>query len=417
MTADAWEHHSRQVDRRMALAREWDDLVEQVRAIDDFQDFLRPPPLESLLQAAEHGTVVVINISRWRCDALIVHSRGLETLPLPDLTADEVSRRVADYLRVLQDGLTTVPGTSFREAIEARRQALREREDVLRSTMEWLWDAVTGPVLDALRITGPPEAGKSPPRLWWCPTGLLTLLPLHGAGYHSAESGCAVVDRVVSSYTPTLRALNEASKPLQEHADRSRQLLFVGVPDVPDQLQLAQDVAREHDFLQARFPGGVRVLEGPDATMESVQAALSSHRWVHLSCHGQQNLNDPSAAGLVLSDGTLTVTRLSSTRYTGDFAFLSACRTAAGGLNLPDEAITLAAALNYTGYRHVVATLWSVDPAVAADVTAAVYPELIDEEGRFRPDRAAFAVHEAVRLLRAERRPLDDWLPFTHTGP
>ncbi|KUO11282.1 CHAT domain-containing protein [Streptomyces sp. DSM 15324] len=401
----------------MALAKEWDDLVEQVRALDGFQDFLRPPPLESLLRAARNGPVVVVNVSRWRCDALIVRSQGLTTLPLPDLTADEVSRRVTDYLRVLQDGLPTVPGMSFREAIEARRQARREREDVLRSTMEWLWDAVTGPVLTALGITGSPAPGEAPARVWWCPTGLLSLLPLHGGGYHSAADGRAVVDRVVSSYTPTLRALSEASKPLREQADRSRQLLFVGVPDAVDQLQLVEDVAREHDFLDARFPGGLKVVEGSDATVERVQAALSGHRWVHLSCHGRQNLHDPSAAGLVLSDGVLTVTRLSSARYAGDFAFLSACRTATGGVNLPDEAITLAAALNYTGYRHVVATLWSVDPTVAADVTTAVYPALIDEKGRFRPERAAFAVHTAVRSLRADGRALDDWLPFTHTGP
>ncbi|MEE1830905.1 CHAT domain-containing protein [Streptomyces sp. SP17KL33] len=401
----------------MALAREWDDLVQQVREIDGFQDFLRPPSLESLLRAAARGPVVVINISRWRCDALLVRTSGLETLPLPGLTADEVARRVAVYLRVLQDGLTTVPGMSFKEAIDARRQARREREDVLRSTMEWLWDAVTGPVLEALGITGAPEAGRSAPRLWWCPTGLLTLLPLHGAGYHSVADGRAVVDRVVSSYTPTLRALSEAAEPLGEDADRSRRLLFVGVPDVPGELRLFEDITREHDFLRTRFPGGIRAVDGRDATVDAVQAALSRHRWVHLSCHGQQRLDDPSAAGIVLSDGILTVTRLSSARYAGDFAFLSACRTATGGLDLPDEAITLAAALNYTGYRHVVATLWSVDPAVAADVSVAVYSELIEEECRFSPDRAATALHEAVRLLRTQGRPLDDWLPFTHTGP
>ncbi|MEU5290462.1 CHAT domain-containing protein [Streptomyces umbrinus] len=418
MTADAaWERHSRQVDRRMALAREWDDLVAEVRKLDGFHDFLQPPPLDSLLRAAEHGPVVVVNVSRWRCDALLVRREGLETVALPGLLADDVSRHVADYLRVLRDDLSAEAGASFSQIIAARRRARQEREAVLRSVMEWLWDVVAAPVLEALRITSAPVDGKSPPRLWWCPTGLLTLLPLHGAGYHAAADGRAVIDRVVSSYTPTLRALDKSSKAAEGQADRSERLLFVGVPDAPDQILLVDDVAREHDFLHARFPGGIKVIEGADATVEEVQAALSSHRWIHLSCHGVQNLDDPSAAGLVLSDGVLTVTRLSSARYTGDFAFLSACRTATGGLSLPDEAITLAAALNYTGYRHVVATLWSVDPAVAADVTEAVYPGLMDGEGRFRPDRAAYAVHDAVRSLRADDRSLDDWLPFTHTGP
>ena len=161
---------------------------------------------------------------------------------------------------------------------------------------------------------------------------------------------------------------------------------------------MAEDVAREQDFLAAHFPGGLTVLSGRDATVAAVQAAIPRHRWIHLSCHGYQDLRDPSAAGLELSDGTLTIARLSDARYAGELAFLSACRTAAGGVDLPDEVITLAAALNYTGYRHVVATLWSVDPAVAADVTTAVYGELITGGG-FDPDRSATALHRAVRTL------------------
>jgi CHAT domain-containing protein len=185
---------------------------------------------------------------------------------------------------------------------------------------------------------------------------------------------------------------------------------------VPDQVQLVEEVERERDFLRARFPGPVAVIESRDATVDAVQTALGRHRWVHVSCHGYQDLNDPSAAGLVLTDGTLTITRLSAARYGGEFAFLSACRTHTGGVNLPDEVITLAAALSYTGYQHVVATLWSIDPAVAAEVTEAVYPELVNDDG-FHPEQAASALHTAVRGLRAAGRALDDWLPFTHNGP
>ncbi|GAA1019980.1 hypothetical protein Aple_037260 [Acrocarpospora pleiomorpha] len=417
MTADTGNRHTREADRRIALAREWDGLVERVRQLDEFRDFLRPPSPGSLLSAARHGPVVVVNVSRWRCDALVVRPDGVRVVELPGLTADEVSRRTFHYLRVLQAEGQFDPTLPFTAALEARARALRERDDVLRSTMEWLWDSVAGPVLTALRLS-PVAPGQVPPRLWWCPTGLLTLLPLHGAGYHAAADGRAVLDHVVSSYTPTLRALGEALRPSpSETAPGPDRLLFVGVPDVPDQLQLVEDVAREHHFLNERFPGGLTVVEGRNATMGSVQQAMAEHRWVHLSCHGYQDITDPSMAGLELSDGTLTVLRLSANRYAGDFAFLSACRTATGGLHVPDEAITLAAALSYTGYRHVVATLWAVDPAVAAEVTAAVYPALISPPGVFDPESAAIALHKAVRDLRDSGRPLDHWLPFTHTGP
>ena len=91
-------------------------------------------------------------------------------------------------------------------------------------------------------------------------------------------------------------------------------------------------MARERDFLTGCFPSGLIVLNGRDATVSAVQAAMPGHRWIHLSCHGQ-DLRDPATAGLELSDGTLTVTWLSRARYAGDLAFLSACRTAAGGVD------------------------------------------------------------------------------------
>lgn len=399
----------------MALAREWDELVEQVRAIDGFQDFLKPPPLSSLLAAAAGGPVVIVNVSRWRCDALTVTKDGVSVTRLPDLSADEVERRTATFLDVLRQGPSADQEREFAAALEARAKYLGDREEVLRSTTEWLWDVVAEPVLRELGILQADSAGALP-RVWWCPTGLLTLLPLHGAGYHGASDGRTVLDHVVSSYTPTIRALGEAMKPLPDAPAQTARLLFVGVPDAPDQLPMTDEVAREHDFLVKHFPGGLTVLSGRDATVTAVQAAMAHHLWIHLSCHGYQDIRDPSAAGLELADGTLTITRLSRASYSGEFAFLSACRTAAGGVNLPDEVITLAAALNYTGYRHVVATQWSVDPAVAADVTIAVYAELINAR-RFNPQRSAIALHHAVQTLRDSGHSLDDWLPYTHTGP
>lgn len=59
-----------------------------------------------------------------------------------------------------------------------------------------------------------------------------------------------------------------------------------------------------------------------------------------------------------------------------------------GGADLSDEAITLAAALPYTGYRHVTATQWSVYDTTAADVAADLYATLF-ASGSFQPARSA----------------------------
>jgi hypothetical protein len=408
--------HTRWIDRRMALAREWDELVEQVRLLDGFEDFLRPPPLELLIAAATKGPVVVVNVSRWRCDALIVTATGVEAVELPDLTAGELAERTATYLRVLRSSARVDKTLSFKEAMRRIADARKEREETLHSTMQWLWDAVADPVLRALGFTAPPGQDAPWPRVWWCPTGLLTLLPLHGAGYHASADDRSVLDRVVSSYTPTLRVLRESHASARQPSAEPERFLFVGVPDTPDQLRLEDEVAREVGILSELCREKLTVIDGAAATVDAVHDAMGQHSRVHFSCHGYQDLNNPSAAGLLLSDGTLTIPRISALRYAGEFAFLSACRTATGGLNLPDEVITLSAALNYSGYRHVVATLWSVHPKVAAEVTEVFYPQLTTAGG-FDPERSALALHETVRALRRGGCALADWLPFTHNGP
>lgn len=429
------------VDRRMALAREWDELVEHVRELDGFEDFLKPPRLESLLPAAARGPVAIINVSRWRCDALLVRTSGVTAQPLTSLSLSDATDRVNEYLGVLHDAELAdldrvraqipVPGETPHHA--ARRllvagravEAAHERVDtMLRELQNWMWGTIAEPVLDALGFTGTPDGDTFTwPRLWWCPTGPLTLLPLHTAGDHVGAAGGAhpartVLDRVVSSYTPTLRALLEARRPddATSEARGLDRLLLVDVPDAPGQIPL--DTTTERAALLAAFPEGRRtVLDREDATRAGVRAALPEHRWVHFSCHGDQDLKDPSRGGLLLRDATLTIADVTEGRFHGDFAGLSACKTAVGGIDLLDEAITLAAAMHYTGYRHVVAALWSVDNQTSSEVFAGLYGR-IAADGWLRPDRAPAALHQVVRELR-DRNPEwpHRWTPFAHTGP
>ncbi len=401
---------ARDVDRRMALAREWDELVEQVRELEGFEDFLRPPRLESLLPAARGGPVVIVNVSRWRCDALIVRPDGVQAVELPELTQESVTEQVAAYL-------TAIGASQGRERDLPPAEGALEPE--LQRCLRWMWDAFARIILEHLGYTEPPRAGEQWPRVWWCPTGPLTLLPIHAAGYHDA-TGAAVLDRVISSYTPTLRALLEArgeGRADERETATPGRMLFVGLADTPDQPPLP-NVERERKALEELLPAdGHTFLVGPQATRAAVLDELVTHAWVHFACHGSQNLQDPSRGGLHMYDGMVTVTDVSARQYRGEFAYLSGCKTAVGGVNLPDEAITLAAAMHYTGYRHVIATLWSVLDRQAAQVAEAVYSRLVRDQ-RLDAGNAAEALHHAVRALRAEH--LDQpsiWTPFAHTGP
>lgn len=406
------DRFTKDVDRRMALAREWDELVEQVRAIDGFEDFLRSPRLETLLPAAEGGPVVILNVSRWRCDALIVKTSGVAVVELPDLNQHEVVAQVQAYL----DAVGARQGETERSTFPRDADltvAANDVEAALDRCLRWMWHSFAARILDHLGYTATPSGTW--PRVWWCPTGPLTLLPIHAAGDHR-KPGEAVLDRVISSYTPTIRALLEARSDEGKQHPTPERMLLVGMPETPHQEELP-NVRREEKLITELFADRCTPLIGEQATRDAVLANLLDHSWVHFACHGEQDLGDPSQGGILVHDGALTVTDLSSQQYRGDFAYLSGCKTAVGGANLPDEAVTLAAALHYTGYRHVIATLWSVWDEEAAQVSVDVYRAVV-RDGVLHADGAAEALHRAVRRLR-DRMPdrPSAWTPFAHTGP
>lgn len=300
-------------------------------------------------------------------------------------------------------------------------------DEMLTELQAWMWDTVAEPVLAELGFTSTPTGAPDGwPRLWWCPTGPLTMLPLHSAGYHKDpdEHGMfrrTVLDRVVSSYTPTLRALVEAraagtDAQRRDGAAEDERLLLVTVEDVPGQMPLNSGVEREA-LIGVLPQDRLTQLEGAMATREAVQRHLPDHKWVHFSCHGDQDLLEPSRGGLLLHDAMLTIADIMSGSFHGDLVGLSACKTALGGVELLDEVITLAAALHYVGYLHVLAAVWSVPDDSAAQLFADVYRR-ITVEGRVRPEFSAAALHTAVRRLRARPGSWPHvWTPFIHIGP
>ena len=197
----------RDMERRRAAAAAFDQVIAEIRQLPDFRGFLRPPPVAELLAAAAEGPVVVVTVSRFGSHALILTGGGvLDPVPLPGLTPETVYDRVVAFLGALEDAWSPAAGAGGRAAAEQQ----------LGDTLGWLWDALAGPVLDRLGITGPPRDGQPWPRLWWCVSGLLSFLPVHAAGHHRTRADAApatVIDRVISSYTPTIRALTHARRP------------------------------------------------------------------------------------------------------------------------------------------------------------------------------------------------------------
>lgn len=414
------------VDRRLALAREWDLLLEEVRSLPGFEAFLRPPSHQDLIAAASEGPVVTVNVSAWRCDALVLTSAGVEAVPLPDLTLPEAERRLDQHLRALAAFDNSV--TEFEEADRDWQQnvhdpsAIRQRQDAgarrrnatlalddeLTSLVGWLWDVVIVPLLDKLPAYTPDGLR---PRVWWCPTGPLAFLPLHAAGRGSQW----LHDRVVSSTTPTVRSLLDA---------RTREKLPSRRP-----AETGRDGGASKRFLVAStFSSTHALLSGPLSCLsaidivecsdvDGVRRQLETSDFVHFDCHGDQVLAEPSQGGVRLADGVLRVFDVSSISAAGEFAGLAACKTAVGGVDLLDEAITLSAALHYAGFRHVVGTLWNLAENVAQAAFADMYVQLATDDGDFDPGGSARALADAVDRLRLSGESLHAWASLIHIGP
>jgi tetratricopeptide (TPR) repeat protein len=382
-------------DRRRELAREWDTLLARARELPGLAEFLRLPSLERLRAAAADGPVVVVNVHWRRCDALIVTAAGLRTLRLRRLDEAEVRDRATTLL----DAMVNI-GDSVAGAWRAQR--------VLDQVLGWLWDTVAEPVLAAL----PSE----PARLWWCPTGLLTFLPVHAAGHHGSDSRRTLLDRVICSYTPTLRVLAE----VRARAPALARMLAVGQPATPGLAPLPQALTEVRQ-LAARVPG-TTLLSDDAATREAVLTALPDHTYLHFAGHGGQNPHDAVGGALYCADhqpaGPITVADISGLRLDrAELVFLSACETARGVITVPDEAVHMAGALQLAGFTHVVATQWLVSDRHAADIAKYFYADLADESGRLVSSRAAAALHAAVRRLRDEHADPLLWASYIHTGP
>lgn len=410
-----WLRQHDAAHRRMVPAREWDDLVDEVRGLPGFGDFLRRPRL-SEVRSGLPGPVVVLNVSTLRCDALIVTRDTVRVVPLPRLTAREAHTRAVGLLTTLHE--------ADRAGGAAAVAARMVREQTLLDVLEWLWEVVAAPVLEALGLTAPVPPDGPWRRLWWCPTGPLALLPLHAAGRapepgsHRPPPGDSVLDRVISSYASTLRSLVPAAvRPGAGYADRAGKLT-VTVAEAPG-LPVLHGVRREAETVARLSPVRPHVrLDGPEATRDSVRTALARCAWAHVACHGSQNLMSPSRSGLRLHDGLLTVAEFAAagTGGPGELVYLSACDTAMGGVEVPDEAVTLAHAFQFTGFRQVVATLWSVEDGVAVRTAEDFYTRLAGA-ARTEPVPAAEALHHAVRAARA-RMPYAPgrWACFVHVG-
>ncbi|MFB7373822.1 CHAT domain-containing protein [Streptomyces sp. NPDC056222] len=407
-----------QSERRTALAREWETRTREA-------GLLRSPDYAALRAAAAEGPVVIVNITAFGCHALVVRHEGPVTVvPLDTLTYEatgealgrtaKADERLVQAHAALREAhrnasadhgtpttsVSVTDGVAAAEALVIRAEIRREQASA--RTLDWLWETVARPVLEALPELGADDGTLR--RLWWCPTGMATYLPLHAAGSRRGGVRESVPGRVVPSYAPTLTSLLHARRPRQAPPTESLLLLTVDEPDLPE-------VDAEAEVVAHHVPEFVR-LRDDDATVDAVARLLPDHTRLHAVCHGIAREGLRVGGGEILTP--LQLARIPA--MDAEFAFLSACDTAVPDPEVPDEATHPAAVLHFGGFRHVLASLYPVQDASAPAVTDAVYGRLV-RDGVLEADRAPRALHATLAELRAEH-PYQPkiWMPYIHIG-
>ncbi|KIM75313.1 hypothetical protein PILCRDRAFT_681181 [Piloderma croceum F 1598] len=416
-----------------SLDKDWVATLEEIRRLDGFGDFLRPDSFATLQRAAANGPVVILNASEHGCDALVMTLSAVEHVPLPKFTM-KLSRMLIKLIQSAS-GARNFPVAQLQALVQETRSLLEPPhrddrgikfvnttpDDIFRRVLATLWTSVAAPIIRSLALT----KSESPPRLWWCPTGVFTFLPIHAAGLYDVQDGERVSDYIVSSYTPTLSSRIVSLPP----ASDSFKIMAVIQPHVRGYSSLPctrDELERIEKHVPQKCLVTLGIPEAP-ATVENVLSHLSTVSIVHFACHGVQDAKRPLESALVLEDGEkLKISRIMEQPMpNASLAFLSACQTAMGDENLPDEAIHLAASLLFSGFHGAVATMWSMQDDDGPKIADSFYGNLfkthespITDISHPYPDGtpAARALHLAVAKLRDEKCSFKRWVPFIHLG-
>ncbi|KAF8209683.1 CHAT domain-containing protein [Mycena galopus ATCC 62051] len=449
-----WRLEDAEQARLRELARDWEDTVKNIRSLDGFNDFLSSKTADSLKDAAVSGPVVILGADPWGAVsyALIVSlSQGdrmrVQHVELPRF--DFATAQIYGQLlrTAAKEGSVDINhvdpnwptrrgdgGNSGHSSVAGSRLFGRTEnaeyktlDEILEELLPKLWKDVVKPIVDTLQL----KKSTMPPRLWWCSTGPFSFLPIHAAGEYTNEGTDCVSQYATSSYTPTLTALLD--RPSDHKESDVFQMTAVVEPNAPGCSAIPW-ASREGDLIK----GIIERISGKCPTIlkntnkEQVLPRLRTSSICHFACHGIQDVHDPLSSGLILTDGRLTMREIMRGRVSDNddpgtgrshrLAFLSACETAHGDRNNPDEALHPAGSLLFAGFHSVIATLWTIKDEDGPKVAGPFYEHLFQNSRRdseLQPLNllgAAEALRVAVDQLRRQGVSFQRWVPFAHYG-
>jgi hypothetical protein len=361
------------VNRRHTLQDSLTCTIEEIRGLAGFESFLCPLTENQIKSAANVGPLVFVNAGHFRCDAFIVQEKKIGLVPLPDVN---------------------VPKTL--------EMASKLRTDTV-SVLEWLWNSIANPVLNYLGFQQKPS-DECWPHIWWVTMGLMSWFPLHASGIYAYPSEETVLDRVVSSYTSSIKSLIYSRKHRSQLSD-AKAALLVSMPQTSGMSALPSAAAEVQMLREICQELGLQPVEPAYPTRDNVLTQLKKCKIFHFAGHGLSDRSEPSQSCLVVHDweqNRLTVGDLRDLRLHEEapfLSYLSACSTTSTSRDkLIDEGMHLVNACQLAGFRHVVGTLWDVSDEHCVDVATILYSTL--REKGLTDEAVYYGLHREVRCLR-----------------
>ncbi|PUU77277.1 CHAT domain-domain-containing protein [Tuber borchii] len=399
------------------------NLLAEIHQKPGFDGFGKTLGKEEMMKLADRGPIVILNVSKFRCDAIAILSDEIKVISLPDLDVDVLGQKSLE----LQEQLAAAE-----DAQKDYHLLYKNLTEILKIT----WRQAMSPTLKALGFTKKPRDEKGWPHIWWIPTDYLCLVPVHAAGIPGKAT---VMDRVMSSYIPSIKTLAYARAKHQNSVSlagdggavdrKDVRALVIAMADTPERTPL------DHSELEAKavldsFPD-TTILKQP--TRQLVVAELENPPpIIHFSCHGETDYDDPTESKLLLSDwetSPLNVSQLQRLSLQGSkLAYLSACWAAHGGGNLEllNENIHLVSACQLAGFPSVIGSLWYVGQDASLLAVERFYKEIGKggNGGGFDVLEAGRALHFAILGLRESTKSAGNdfkgdpvrWAPFVHFG-
>ncbi|KAJ7437412.1 CHAT domain-containing protein [Mycena latifolia] len=378
------------------LNEDWENAIKSVQILPGFEDFMQPKRIATLRQAARSGPIVILLADKRICSALIVtSSNDVQHVHLPEINLRIVEAHanlphalsrsdfnISQFLEAHGRGEDSSDQFDLAARLSGGPENLlnMSQDDIFRGQLADIWKTIKS---------------ENASRLWWCPTGPFTFLPIHAAGIYNRDGTDCVSDYVVSSYTPTLAGLLDPPV----HAATTFKMTVVVEPNAPNCSPLPGTEA-ELMKIKSRVPNQWLTCLRNTTRRKAVEH-LQESSIVHLACHGIQDSNNPLDSGLRLSDGRLKVSQIMqrpenaathTMKNVMSLAFLSACETAKAMGRHPMKQCTSQLVCYLQGSVE-----WS-QQCVLPDLT-----------------KAAEALHLAAAKLRKEPgMSFKRWVPFVH---